>query len=102
MDAGWFLDIPNYAGTGFTFTMLAQLLKTTYGATYDKCDLPLHIICLQRACMALQGVYLRTASIVHGAGLSDLHLCLRQSSHGKCAAASWPLRPCKLCSAPAR
>ena len=36
VDAGWFLDAPNYLGSGFTFTMLSQLLKTSYGATYDK------------------------------------------------------------------
>ena len=36
VDAGWFLDAPKFLGSGFTFSMLSQLLKTSYGATYDK------------------------------------------------------------------
>ena len=42
MDAGWFLDIPNYAGSGaniFTFNNLAHTLQATYSATFDTCAL---------------------------------------------------------------
>ena len=53
MDAGWFLDAPNYLGSGFTFTMLSKLLKTTYGAKYDKyARCPCTAAWVKQACLA--------------------------------------------------
>ena len=45
VDAGWFLDVPNFSGTAanlFTFKTLAQTLQVTYAAEFDKCAPPYH------------------------------------------------------------